>query len=57
MWSNKKEIDISKYKITSTYAYYIYDSNGYYVKKLNSNEECIKFLEINRGNLTRAIKL
>lgn len=57
LWSDKKEIDISKYKITSTYTYYIYDSDGYYVREFNSNEECVEFLETNRGNLTRAIKL
>ena len=57
LWSDKKEIDISKYKITSTYTYYIYDSDGYYIREFNSNEECIEFLETNRANLTRAIKL
>lgn len=57
LWSDKKEIDVSKYKITSTYTYYIYDSDGYYIREFNSNEECIEFLETNRANLTRAIKL
>lgn len=57
LWANIEEIDITQYKITSTFNYYIYDSDGYYITEFNSNEKCIEFLETNRGNLTRAIKL
>lgn len=57
LWSDEPQIDISQYKITSRNTYYIYDSDGYYVTKFNSNEECIEFLNTDRGNLTRAVKL
>lgn len=57
LWSDKQEIDISQYKITSNYIYYIYDSDGYYVTEFDSNEKCVEFLSTDRGNLTRAIKL
>ena len=57
LWSDNPHIDIKDYVITSHYKYYLYDSEGNYVKTCESNEECIKYLDTNRGNLTRAIKL
>lgn len=57
LWSDKSHIDIKNYVITSHYKYYLYDSEGNYIKTCTSNEECIKYLDTNRGNLTRAIKL
>lgn len=57
LWSDKPQIDISQYRITSRNTYYIYDSDGYYVTKFDSNEECVEFLNTDRGNLTRAVKL
>ncbi len=57
LWSYNSKINISEYTITSYNTYYIYNSNGYYVTKFDSNQECVEFLGTNRGNLTRAIKL
>ena len=57
LWATEATIDISLYKITEYNTYYIYNSDGYYITSFNSNEECIQFLNTNRGNLTRAIKL
>lgn len=57
LWASKDSININDYKITETYNYHVYDSDGYYVTSFDSNEECISFLNTNRGNLTRAIKL
>lgn len=57
LWANKSTIDIKNYSITSHYKYYLYDLYGNYVKACESSEECIKYLETDRGNLTRAVKL
>ncbi len=57
LWSRSNSINISEYNIFQNYTYYIYDSDGYYIQQFDSNEECIRFLNTDRGNLTRAIKL
>lgn len=57
LWSIEKTIDINQYKITSNNTYYIYDSDGYYVTEFDSNAECVNFLDTNKGNLSRAVKL
>lgn len=57
LWSRSNAINIKDYTITAYQKYYIYDSNGFYVTEFNSNEECVDFLNTNRGNLTRALKL
>lgn len=57
LWSTSNSINISEYQITECYKYYIYDSDGTFVQEFNSNQECIEYLNTNRGNLTRAIKL
>lgn len=56
LWSDKEIIDISEFKITKPNIYYIYDSNGNYIKSCNSSE-CVQFLNTDTGNLSRAIKL
>lgn len=57
LWSDKPNININEYTITSHNKYYLYDSEGNYIRTCESNEECVKYLDTNRGNLTRAIKL
>ena len=57
LWSDKPNINIDEYTITSHNKYYLYDSEGNYIRTCESNEECVKYLDTNRGNLTRAIKL
>lgn len=57
LWSDKSNININEYTITSHNKYYLYDSEGNYIRTCESNEECVKYLDTNRGNLTRAIKL
>lgn len=57
LWSDKPNININEYTITSHNKYYLYDSEGNYIRTCGSNEECVKYLDTNRGNLTRAIKL
>lgn len=56
LWSYNQEIEIKQYTITKFNNYYIYDQDGNFVREFDSNQECINFLETNRGNLTRAIK-
>lgn len=57
LWSDKDIINIEEYQVTQYYKYYIYDSDGYFIKEFDSNQDCVNFLDTNRGNLTRAIKL
>ncbi len=57
LWSHEKTIDIENYVITQRNCYYVYDSDGYFIKEFNSNEECVNFLDTNSANLSRAIKL
>lgn len=57
LWSDKPNININEYTITSHNKYYLYDSEGNYIRTCESNEECVKYLDTDRGNLTRAIKL
>ena len=57
LWSRDQTINVQDYTITTYNKYYLYNSDGFYVQEFDSSEKCIKFLQTNSGNLTRAIKL
>ncbi len=57
LWAISPAIDISEYTITTSSKYYIYDSEGNFIREFSSSSECIAYLETDTGNLTRAIKL
>lgn len=56
LWSDSDTINIQEYTITKENIYYIYNESGQFIKAA-SNKECVEFLNTDRGNLTRAIKL
>ena len=56
LWADTPSININDYIITKNNLYYIYTESGEFIKSATS-KECIEFLDTNRGNLTRAIKL
>lgn len=56
LWSDSDTINIQEYTITKENIYYIYNESGQFIKAASS-KECIEFLNTDRGNLTRAIKL
>lgn len=56
-WSYDSKIDISEFGYKKKLQYYIYDQDGNFIKEFVDYEELLKFLNTNRGNLTRAIKL
>ena len=56
LWADTDIINIQEYMITKENTYYIYNESGEFIKAV-SNKECVEFLETNRGNLTRAVKL
>lgn len=56
-WSYEPKIDLTEYGHKKFLKYYVYDFEGNFVKEFDSNAECVAFLDTNRGNLTRAIKL
>lgn len=56
LWSDSDTINIQEYTITKENIYYIYNESGQFIKAASS-KECVEFLNTDRGNLTRAIKL
>lgn len=56
LWAATDSINIQEYTITKKNIYYIYNESGEFIKAV-SNKECVEFLETDRGNITRAIKL
>ena len=56
LWAFESQIDISQYKITKPNYYYIYDSDGNFIKEFQSNKECVNFLNSNTANLSKAVK-
>lgn len=56
LWSDSDTINIQEYTITKENIYYIYNESGQFIKAA-SNKEYIEFLNTDRGNLARAIKL
>lgn len=57
LWSDIDTINISEFKITKHNMYYIYDSEGNYIRSFKSSSECIEFLNTDTGNLSRAVRL
>lgn len=56
-WSYSPTILLSEYSYLEKLKYYIYDSNGNFIQEFDTNTQCVEFLQTNRANLTRAIKL
>ena len=57
LWSDLDCINTSEYIITQHKTYYIYDSDGNFLRSFSNSSECVEFLNSDTGNLTRAIKL
>ena len=55
-WSKERKIDLSEYGYKKNNKYYIYDSEGNFIKEFENAESIKNFLNTNSGNLSRAIK-
>lgn len=56
-WSYESRINLDEFGYKEFLHYYVYNQDGDFVKEFETNAECVAFLDTNRGNLTRAIKL
>lgn len=56
LWNNIPIInDITEYNVYILSKYYLYDSEGYFVKEFSSNKDIIDYLETNSSNVKRAV--
>lgn len=57
LWSYDIVINLNDFNIIINNKYYIYDSLGNFIQEFETASECIKFLETNSANLSRAVQL
>lgn len=59
LWSWEDSVNPDEYYIKEYKSYYLYDSDGNFVKSFNRSQDCLEFLDISlkrNGTLGRAIK-
>lgn len=56
-WSKDAKIDITEYYYKNPLKYYLYDSDGNFIKEFTTNASIIEFLNTDSGSLSRAVKM